>query len=193
MTLPIIIAIIGVVTTFLGTAIGTGGMYAWFKLGPERKKITVEVAHEAVVIHSSVLKDIKEDYDRVSNELGLLKMEIISLEKENEDCRKRVQALESSVIFLQRDLDRHGRMAEMSRRKAHLAANTLGLYELHVEQQLEEMRGHGIVITSEMRTQKLRAAYQAEMNKLDELESTVTEQAIKEEPPCVDELDEPAV
>ncbi len=169
---------VGAIASLLGALLGTGGLYAYFKLGPERRQIVIETAHE-------VMEILREDYNRVSDELTQVKMESVVLEKQHAECRKEIGELQASVRFLQRDLDRHGRMAELARRRAHVAVHAIGAYELLIDELLAKMRDSKIAITPIMRPTKIRTALQAEMDKLEDIESTVTEQAVKEAPPPV--------
>lgn len=175
---PVLIAIISLVSALFGS----GGVYAWFKLGPERKQIVVNASHEAVIIHSDVLKDIKAQYDSLSDELGQVKMELVQVERVHQECEKKTQELQSSMFFLQRDLDRHGRLSELARRKSHVAIHAIGGYELLIDEILAEMRNHNIPIRSDLRPYKLRAAFQAEMDKLETLEAAITETSVKNPP-----------
>lgn len=161
--------------------LGSGGVLAWFKLGPERKRIVIEAAEGAVILQSNVLKDIQTSYDNLNDELAQLKMDNIMVEEEKERCQAQIARLQTSVEFMQRDLDRHGRMAELARRKSHLAVHTLGNYELHVGLLLDEMRKARLEITPDMRPQHIRSAFQQEMDKLEVMESLVTEEAMAAE------------
>lgn len=175
---PVIITfVVGLITALLGS----GGMYAWFKLGPERKKIYIEVAEHAADLQGDVLDDLKEAYNRVCEELVQIRMQMVSREREHGECQKRIHEMEMTITSLRQDLDRHGRMAEMARRKSHLALNAIGNYELHIDNLLTILREHDVPITPMMHTHRLRKALQAEMNKLEEIESTTVERAIKQE------------
>lgn len=179
MSITQLLTLIGVAGTLLGTLLGGGGVAAWFLLGPRRRKITIDAAHDAVLIHSGVLKDVRDEVNRLSNELAQMQMEGMALEKAHQDCEKRIQDLESQLQVLRREVD----LARLSRRKAHLAIHTLGNYELHIDLLLDEMRKQRLAITPLMRPHKIRAAFQAEMAKIEEMESTITEQTVKPIPP----------
>lgn len=154
-----------------GTLLGSGGVYALLKVGPERRKTDAEV-------HTSLLRDSHTAYQQLSEELAHAKMINISLEKENEDCRDKVVQLQRTLRMIEEEINRHGRMSELARRKAHIAINALGGYELHIEHLLDRLRDEKIQLTPLDRPTRLRQAFQAEMNKLEELESIATAQAI---------------
>ena len=145
MSETLLIALIATGCSLVTALFTASGVIAWFTVGPQRRKITIDAAQGAILIQSSVLKDIHEDYDRLGDELGQVKMEAMAREKENEDCREKIRELERSVAFLHIDLDRHGRMAELARRKSHTAIHALGNYELHIDSLLDEMRKHQIL------------------------------------------------
>lgn len=165
---------------------GAGGIAALFKLKAEKGQITVSAAQGAVIVHSTVLKDIKQDYDRLAEELAQVRMEGVTREQEHETCKRKIAELQLSVTFLQRDLDRHGRLSELARRKSHVAIHAIGGYELLIDEILSEMRRNNVPIPAELRPYNLRAAFQAEMDKLEELEATITEQAMRTDPPNAD-------
>src|SRR5262245_50883915 len=119
MDTTLLVALVGT----LGTLSGAGGVIAWFKLGPERGQISVSTASEAVIVHSSVLKDVKAEYQSVKEELAQTKLEISAVEAAHESCRNEIGELRVQISFLQRDLERHGRLSELSRRKTHLSLN----------------------------------------------------------------------
>ena len=166
---PILIGVIGLA----GIALGSGGLYAWFKLGPERRKLSVD-------INSSLLRDAQAAYQQLSDELSQTKMSNIMLENECDNCRDKVFQLEHVIQTLQEELSRHGRMAELARRRAHLAINTLGNYELHIELLLDRMRAENIMLNALDRPLKLRREFQAKMNELEKLESMAMTQALAE-------------
>jgi hypothetical protein len=175
-------ALIAALAGLAGAVIGSGGLYAWFKVGPERRKITTE-------IHTSVLRDSHTAYQNISDELSQIRMNNIMLEEENEHFRGRVSELERVIVGQQEAVNRHGRMAELARRKAHVALNGLGGYELHIEHLLDRLRDENINLTPLDRPTRLRQALQAEMNKLEELESVATAQAITDSASASDTRD----
>jgi chromosome segregation ATPase len=162
---------------------GTGGIYALLKLGPERGQIIVRSAGELVIAHSSVLKDLREQYQKLSDEFAELKIEFSQLEIEHGKCQELTTELQQSIMFMHRDLDRHGRMAELSRRKSHAALNAMGGYELLIEKLRDELQKNDVPLKAELSSYKVRKSLREEMEKLDEMESLITEQAIKQEPP----------
>ncbi len=180
----ILVALIGLTSTIIGALGGAGGLYAWFKLGPERGKLKAEAAHVASGMHSSLLRDAENEHNRLSNELMQVRMEVSALEHQHDECRRVVAGLQATIATLRVEFARHARMAELSRAKAHLANNALGNYELHIAMLLDILRDNSIPINPDMRPHKLRSNLQVEMNKLEELEiETVQHQ----EPPNVDE------
>ncbi len=96
-----------IIGAIAGSLLGSGGIYALMRVGPERRKTSTE-------IHSSVLEDLSKAYERTTDELGQLRMEMMTREMETEECRKKVHELQVSITFLQRDLDRHGRLSIMN-------------------------------------------------------------------------------
>lgn len=162
---------------------GAGGVAALFKLKAEKGQITVSAAQGAVIVHSTVLKDIKEDYDRLAEELAQVRMENVEIRKENVTCQRIMGELRVSIALLHVTLDRQGRLSELARRKSHVAVHALGGYELLIDEIFNEMRRGNLSIRDELRPHKLRAAFQAEMDKLEELEAQIIEQAVKAEPP----------
>lgn len=174
---------LNLVLTIISVLFGTGGIVSLFKVRAEKGHILTQSTKEIVEASSAVRKDLREDYDRLSDELAEVRMSNISLEKEHDACTKKIFELQASVNFLQRDLDRHGRMAELARRKSHVALHAIGGYELLIDDILVEMRNNNVPIPPTLRPHKLRQALQAEMDKIDELESVVVEQAVKAESP----------
>lgn len=178
--------IIGLILLLVGG--GTGGVIGWlYRAGPERKKITVDY-------QSTIMADLNQAYKNSVDECSQLKMQNMALEQHIEDCQKQMHDARMSAIFCQRSEDRHGRLTELARRKAHLAGKTLGDYELLYELLLDEIRKHNeerhdrdqsnkLVITPLMRPQRIRSAYHAEVAKLDAIEAKITEQAVQVEPP----------
>ncbi len=172
----ILIVLIGFVSTILGALGGAGGLYAWFKLGPERTKLKVESAEVATKIHSSLLRDAEHDHDRLSGELTQSRMETSALEHQHDQCRRMVVELQATLTTLRIEFARNARMAELSRAKAHLINNALGNYELLIAHLLDILRDNEVPISPEMRPHRLRSNLQAEMNKLEELEIEAVQQ-----------------
>lgn len=148
--------------TNLGSLIlGGGAITAWFKLGPERRKQHADT-------QSQILKDLREAYERVCDELAQVQMKLVLCQTENEHCRQRVQKMEGLY-----------QVSMLSRARAHLAIKTLGSYELHIDYLLDQMRHHSISISPMMRTTKLRAAYHLQQEKLDAMETEELENLTK--------------
>lgn len=168
--------ILGLAALLLST--GTGGAIGyWFKAGPERKKITVDVADVANAIQGKVLDDLNEAYQNAKDETSQLKMQNMALEQHIEDCQKQVHEARMAATFAQR-------FEKLARSRAHLAGRTLGAYELHFDTVLEELKKHHkIVITPIMGTHKLREAYYTELSRLEEAESTIATQVAEETTP----------
>lgn len=174
---------LNVTLTVISALFGTGGFVALFKVRAEKGHILTQSTKEIIEASSAVRKDLREDYDRLAEELAQVRMANIALEEENAGCAQKIFELQASVNFMQRDLDRHGRMAELARRKSTVALHSIAGYELLVDDILNEMRRNNIPIPADLRPHKLRLALQAEMDRLDELEAMVVEQAVKAEPP----------
>lgn len=182
---------ITLISAILLAIFGTGtGLYGWFKLGAERRKTSAEADEITAKVHTAVLRDLNEDYDRLADEVAQLRMAAIMREKENSECRQQLHEMRETVASLRIELARHGRLAELSRRKAHLALNMLGNFEIHIDNLLGAMRDHvcqeegehGMHITPLMRPHKLREAFQFEMNKLEQAEIKLLDESLTEEP-----------
>lgn len=178
-------ALTGLIGTIIGAIIGSlfgaGGVYAWLKVGPERRKLIADAEKVIVDTAHSVLQDVRDDYSRLSDEIAQVKLENISHEKKHEDCQKEVRDLQATVKILQQDLHRHGRLSTIARRKAHLAIHSIGGYEILIEQIFEQMREHSIPITSNLRPIVLRLAFQKEMQSLENLEAEIINETVKQE------------
>ena len=149
----------------LGGVAGTlGGVVAWFKLGPERRKLTSDTSVNTSTIYSKLLQDFDVRYQRLCEELDEKTMALVSAEQQLETCHQ-------TCHFLQGERDE----SILARSRSHIALNTMVSYELHIELLLDELRKCGIAITPEMRPQHIRTAFQAEMKKLETLESGVVE------------------
>lgn len=171
-----------------GALVGTTGAVAWVKVFAERKKVRVDAELGTATISSTLLKDVYQSYRNLADDLAQTKMECAAIEQENEDLHKIVQELRLTVSSQQFDLSKSQRNLNeesektwLARRQAHLADNTLGNYELHIESLLDELRKCKVPITPMMRPQRIRAAYQAEKEKLEKLESRLTDQIVKPE------------
>lgn len=180
---PTLVALVSLVSALFGS----GGVYAWFKLSAEKGQIIVSTAQGVVIAQSSVLKDIQEAYDRVAEELAQVKMDSMHREEEYSNCQERIKQMETSIMFLQRSLDRQGQMSILARRKTHVALNFIGSYELLVDNLLTELRDHHVKINPKLRSHDLRVRLQEEMDKIDELEATFAEETVKSEPPIESE------
>jgi hypothetical protein len=167
-----LIALIGGITALLGTLLGTGGVIAWRKAEAEKQKLKAEERKASAEADSVILRDLNAAYVRVCDELAQTTMRLVACEVENEQGRKRVEKLQGLY-----------EISMVARARAHLAIKALGNYELHIDYLLDEMRHHNIPITPEMRTQKLRTAYQAQQERLDAMEIPELELLLKETPP----------
>jgi hypothetical protein len=172
----ILIALIGLFGTVFGAATGAGGLYAWFKLGPERNKLRIDAARVETTIHSSLLRDAGNENTRLSGELTQERMQLAALGHECDECHKTVASLQATFATLRVEFARNARMSELSRAKAHLALNGLGNYELLIARLLDILRDNDVPISPEMRPNRLRANLQAELNKLEELEVEAIQQ-----------------
>lgn len=166
----IIIILLNAVITF---TIG-GGLLAWFKYGPERRKTRAETA-------SLLLEDLESSYKRVCEDLAQVRMELIVREQEAADCRGQVQEMQAAMSLLSVEVSRQGRLSILARARAHLAGKTLLNYELHIDTLLDEMVAKKIEITPMMRTRKLREAYNAQVEKLEAMEAHELEALLKEQ------------
>ena len=187
-SLPTAVAI-----SLVSALLGSGGIYAILKSGPERRKIVVSTSQDAFIIQSGVLKDLKAQYDSVSEELSLLKMENVEIKSQHADCRSEIVDLRTSTVLMQRDLDRHGKMTFISRRKTHLAVHTLGNYELLIEQIFDDLRETPMPIRPEWRPTSVRSKFQEEMDKLEEMEAKLLEQTINNDSSDALLSDEPTI
>lgn len=165
----------------VGAIFGSGGLYAYFKLGPERGQITVNAAEGAVIVHSGVLKDINEQYKAIKDELSQVKMEAETAEQAHMNCRQEIGEFKVQLKFLQRDLDRHGQMTVLARRKTHLALNAIGGYEILVDNILTELRNNNVPIKDDLRSHNLRTSLQQKMDELDDLEEEVLRKTLAPE------------
>lgn len=170
METPLLIALVSAASSLLSA----GGVAVWFKLGPERRKLKTET-------QSKIYDDLNTAYERISEELTQAQMGVKALEAENESCRKQIQELQTSVSLLQVETGRQSRLSALARARSHLAVKTLGTYELHIDFLLDEMRRHKVPITPIMRTQKLRTAYQAQMDKYEAMEVHELEALLKQQ------------
>lgn len=171
--------VIGLITA-LG---GAGTLLTWQRFRSEKRsgQLIIKAAEGAVVIQGGVLQTLNNQIDTLHDEIAQMKMENIETEKKHEDCEKSLGEVKISVALLQNDLASHSRMSELARRKTHVAINTLGNYELLIENVLAELRTHNIPIKDDMRPIRIRETFQAKMNQLEELESRVTQQAVTQE------------
>ena len=184
-TTSIVIAVAGI--------LGGGSLVALFKVGPQRKHIVVDAAQGAVVVQSGVLKDLKDEIARLQAQVANLEMEKTAteeqLEAENESLEKRqreseatVERLRMEVEFLHRDLDRHGRMTELARRRSHILSNAFSSLELRVHNLIDEMRKNDVPVPSELLPYEFSAQVQAELALLAELEGKITFSAATDPP-----------
>lgn len=170
------LAVAGVFGTFLGAS----GVIAWFKLGPERRKLRADANKSEIDADSQIFKDLNVAYNRVSDELSQALMRIRAVETENETLRQQTHNLQVSITTLQGEINRQARLSALARARSHMALKMLGNYELHIDFLLDEMRDARIEITPIMRTSKLRVAFQAQMDRLEAMEVQELENLIKQ-------------
>ena len=155
---------IGILSTLAGLLTGGGVIAAWFKLGPERRKLKVETAQGEYTIISS-------DYRRVCAENDEMRMELVSLEQQLHFCGQHLEDLRLTCKTCQQDM-------ALTRARAHLAINTMASYEIHIDLLLEEFRKRQIPITPMMRSSRIREAFLLEMNQLVALEQHTVAQTV---------------
>lgn len=146
---------------------GATAVVASFRLRTERKKFNAEAQNLITETHSQVLEDVNKAYNRVCDDLVQAQMRLKACEMENEICRAKVGELQAAVGMLQGQ----SRLFLLARARAHLAIKTLGNYELHIDYLLDVMRERNIHVTSLMRTQAIRTAYQVQAEKLETMEA----------------------
>ncbi len=174
-----VIALISAISVLLGVVVGTGGLALWFKIGPERKKIVIEVAQDAVVIQSAVVKTLREENVRMSDELLQCEMERKGLEHQRDTYRQLAGEQKLQIAFMQREVD----LAQLARRRSHAAQHTAGAYELLIDNVLAYMSEHHLEILPEHRPYALRTAFHTEMAKLEQVEAEIVPEALKLKPP----------
>ena len=174
-----------VIVGLLGGGGLLGGLYALLKLRPEAGQITVTAAQGAVIVQTGVIENLKKEIGRLADHLAEVEMEGASREVELENCTRtitnlnqQIQDFQLTVKYLQKDLDRHAKIADIARRKAHVAINAITGYELLIDELSDELRKHLVPISPLLRPHKLRAALHEEMQKLEELEAQFLEQTI---------------
>ena len=158
------------------------GLVAWYRAGPERKKTKADADKIAVDAAQQAVQIQLQQYNQLNDELIQRTMEAIGSAQQVEEFKKQCEECRVSRMMEQRELIDQRRIALIARRRDHLSRHTLGQYELHIETLLEHLRGCGVVITPMMRPQKIREAFQEEMERLDKLDATVTEEIVKHEP-----------
>jgi hypothetical protein len=182
----------GIVIAAISTAVGifgTGGIVAYFKFRNQKGsgQFVVDAAKGAVIVHTGVLKDISDQYERQGEEIQQLRMELATIEEQHNKCQVSLLDVQLSVRYMRRDLDRHGRASEICRRKCHVAVNVVQGFELLIENIFDEMRKHNVPITDDLRPTNMKRAYREEMNKLDELEASLLERMLTESSPPSDD------
>lgn len=168
------------VITALG---GAGSLLAWQRFRGEKRsgQLIIKAAEGAVVIQGGVLQTLNNTIDSLHEDIAQMKMENMETERRHDDCEKSLGEVKLSVALLSRDLSSHSRMSELARRKTHVAINTLGNYELLIDNILGEFRERKIPIKDDMRPTKIREDFQAKMNALEELEARVTQRGIEDD------------
>ncbi len=100
-------AIISAISAILGALLGTGGVYALLKIGPERDEIKAKVTKQLFIDTAGLLvKDLREECKRLNEEIAQLKMENIEREHEHQSCQDHLRRLQFSITVLQEDLQR---------------------------------------------------------------------------------------
>ena len=172
-----------IVIAIAGSGGACGGLYALLKLRPEAGQITVSAAQGAVIVQSGVIENLQKEIVRLSEHHTQLEMENAARQKEIEAAEDTIARLRISITFLQRDVDRHGRMTELARRRSHLLANAFSSLELKMDGLIKEMLQHGLEVPSELAPDELRANVRQQLDELSELERQVTYDAVMEKPP----------
>lgn len=169
---------------------GGGSVVALFKVAAQRRKIeseghriVVDAAEGAVVVHSGVIKDLKEELARLREHIGTLEMENIAQREQQAADQASVERLRMSVEFLQKDLDRHGRMTELARRRSHVLSNAFSALELMVYNLIDEMRKHEVPVPEKLLPYDLCVKLRNELEAIAILEAKVTYHAVTEAPP----------
>ena len=155
------------------------GLVAWYKAGPEREKTKAEAAQIAVDAAEHAVEIQSRQYNQLNDELIQKTMEMIAAGQQLEDFKRQCEECRVARTVEQRELTDQRRIALIARRRDHLSRHTLGQYEVHIETLLEHLRGCGVAITPLMRPQKIREAFQHEMERLDKLDAVVTEDIVK--------------
>lgn len=92
---PEYIQLISVVLGLLGSGGFLAGIYALLKLRPEAGQITVTAAQGAVIVQSGVIDSLRQELNRLSDELEDMRMELGLARKENGQLRTRIKMLET--------------------------------------------------------------------------------------------------
>jgi len=155
-----------------------GGLYALLKLRPEAGQITVSAAQGAIIVQTGVIENLQKEITRLSQHHTELEMENTAQQRSIDESQATVARLRLTVEFLQRDLDRHGRMSELARRRSHILAKAFSSLELKVDGLIDEMNRHNVPVPPEYQPAKLRAEVREQLDEVAELERQVTYDAV---------------
>lgn len=92
---PEYIQLISVVLGLLGSGGFLAGIYALLKLRPEAGQITVTAAQGAVIVQSGVIDSLRQELNRLSDELEDMRKELGLAREENGQLRTRIKMLET--------------------------------------------------------------------------------------------------
>ena len=187
------VSIVQIIIALAGIFAG-GGLVALFKVGPQRKHIVVNAAEGAVVVQSGVLKDLREEISRLQGQVTSLEMEgtatqeqtdadINELHKQQREHLATIERLRMDIEFLHRDVDRHGRMTELARKRSHVLSNALGPLELRVHGLIKELTRRNIEVPEDLLPYEASAKLQEELALIADLEGKITYSAVSEPPP----------
>lgn len=178
----------------LAGVLGGGALAALFKVGPQRKHIVVDAAQGAVLVQTGVLNNLREEIARLQAQVTSLEMENAAnkeqLEAENEELQKKLanceattERLRRDVEFLHRDVDRHGRMSDLARRRSHVLSNGFQSMSMRAQHLIDYMNKQSIPPPAELLPYKLLTEVQSELDQIAEIEGKVTYAAAIEPPP----------
>jgi septal ring factor EnvC (AmiA/AmiB activator) len=171
------------ITVIVSTILGGGllsAIYALLKLRPEAGQITVTAAQGAVIVQSSVIETLNKEMSHLREEVAQVEMQLVASTEAHKNCRDKMRDLETSIRFWQRDVDRYGRMTELSRRRSHLLANAFTSLEVVVDKLIDKMRDNNVPVPSELKGFEVRNALRIELDKLSEMEAQITYEKVSE-------------
>lgn len=97
------------IVAILGSSGLVGGIVALVKVRPESGRMIVEAAEGAVVVQSGVITALRD-------ELADLRAALEDAREEEDDCKRRCQALEDELATVKTTLKRHGINGEPAKR-----------------------------------------------------------------------------